>query len=53
MRDEYKKRQPIKRHMDPYHEKDAEGAPDEDREGIIEGRNAVLEACLLYTSRYG
>lgn len=38
-------RKPIKRHMDPYRRREAPEDPDEDgSEGIIEGRNAVIEA---------
>ena len=40
------RRKPVERHMDPYHRRD--GAPqsynDDAAEGIIEGRNAVIEA---------
>lgn len=46
MRDEYKKRPPVKRHINPYpaSEREQEDFPQDDREGVIEGRNAVIEA---------
>ena len=38
-------RKPIQRHMDPYHQREKNQVSDDDRsEGIIEGRNAVIEA---------
>ena len=37
-----KGRDPIRRHMDPYHRRD--DADEEENTGIIEGRNAVIEA---------
>ena len=41
----YTKRPPVKRHMDPYNRSDRPKSFDEDKsEGIIEGRNAVIEA---------
>lgn len=39
------RRQPVPRHMDPYHKREEPSEIDTDRwEGIIEGRNAVTEA---------
>ncbi len=45
MSDREKKREPVKRHMDPYHVRKESVEKDEDEFfGRIEGRNAVLEA---------
>ena len=40
----FKKRPPIQRHMDPYHKRDCENTDEDRGEGMIEGRNAVIEA---------
>ncbi len=46
----FNRRKPIQKHMDPYHKREESGAEksaqkdDEDVGGIIEGRNAVIEA---------
>lgn len=41
----FKKRPPVERHMDPYHNREAAVEKDEEETGgTIEGRNAVLEA---------
>jgi 23S rRNA (guanosine2251-2'-O)-methyltransferase len=43
--DNKKRRKPVERHMDPYHKRDESRQDDDDAaEGIIEGRNAVIEA---------
>ncbi len=44
MRDNYRKKPPVKRHYDPYKEKEPAMEMQEEDSGIIEGRNAVIEA---------
>ncbi len=41
--DNNRARQPVKRHMDPYHERE-ESLEEREESGLIEGRNAVIEA---------
>ncbi len=43
-KDNNRTRKPIKRHMDPYHNREESGEVRERGEGIIEGKNAVIEA---------
>ena len=43
-KDNNRTRKPIKRHMDPYHNREEGGEARERGEGIIEGKNAVIEA---------
>ena len=43
-KDNNRTRKPIKRHMDPYHNREEGGEVRERGEGIIEGKNAVIEA---------
>jgi 23S rRNA (guanosine2251-2'-O)-methyltransferase len=43
MKDNYNRRSPVKRHMDPYRKRE-ESDEDEMIGGVIEGRNAVIEA---------
>ena len=43
-KDNNRTRKPIKRHMDPYHNREDGGEVRERGEGIIEGKNAVIEA---------
>jgi 23S rRNA (guanosine2251-2'-O)-methyltransferase len=46
-----KRRRPIQRHMDPYHQREDNGRSDTEdlrAEGMIEGRNAVIEALRVH-----
>lgn len=43
MKDNYKRRPGVARHMDPYHKR-PESDEDEMQSGVIEGRNAIIEA---------
>ena len=43
-KDNNRTRKPIQRHMDPYHNREEGGEVRERGEGIIEGKNAVIEA---------
>lgn len=40
----FNKRAPIQKHMDPYHRRKAAEIEESETQGIIEGRNAVIEA---------
>lgn len=45
MEESNNRRKPVARHMDPYHRRDrSNGDGDRDFSGVIEGRNAVIEA---------